>query len=744
MKAGVSGTALRHLRELFSGRTVIGLTDAQLLERYAASNDGEAFEALMARHGPMVLATCRALLMHDHDVEDAFQSTFFVLACKARSVSRGDALGGWLRRVAHRAAVQASVDANQRRRREAEVAAMGTSDVTHPEDKFEWRSILQEEIGRLPEGQRLPVLLCDVEGLTYDQAAHQLHWTVPTLRCRLAKARKRLRARLTRRGLSPALLGHVIAPQQTPATVPAAWTSAAVAAATGETTSAAVAALSRVIVRGMLITRLKIAGTVLLTVVALVSVGVVAVSAGQSNKPDPAPVALAVVEAPKGAKNAPVPETTPGMTFEYQGRVLGPDGQPVAGARLYVASQVLGTDQAPRQPVGRATTGVDGRFDFEVPGADFDATWTDEPWKYAAVIATADGFAPALAIDFGVRRDLTLRLVKDDLTVEGRILDTDGRPVADAKVQVVMLLWPKSGGLTEWSAALKAEQGASTTEYRLLHEWDVQSGSDLFPVIATGADGRFTLKGIGRERVARLLISGPTIESKIVQVVTRPFETSHIPRFFRGARPERVIYYGPRFDHVAGPTQVVVGTVRDRDTGKPLAGVRVQGTNSFSNKDRFVVGTTSDAEGHYRLSGLPRQREGGPWSDAVVALPPRDKPYLTARLPLGDPPGPGALTLDFALKQGVWVTGRITDQGTGKPTRGAVAYFVFQDNPHLNEVPDLSFGPHNGQVPCDRDGRYRLPAMPGRGLVAARASEDRSRTVQSLSAPRSRMATQSR
>ena len=132
MTGGALGTALRHLRELFRGRTVIGLTDGQLLERYATSNDGDAFEALVARHGPMVLATCRAVLKHDHDVEDAFQATFLVLARKARSVRAGDSLGGWLHRVAYRVAVQASIEAKQRRRREAQVAAIGSSEGNSP------------------------------------------------------------------------------------------------------------------------------------------------------------------------------------------------------------------------------------------------------------------------------------------------------------------------------------------------------------------------------------------------------------------------------------------------------------------------------------------------------------------------------------------------------------------------------------------------------------------------------------
>ncbi len=86
-----SGTTLRHLRDLFSGGTAVGLTDGQLLARYAASNDDQAFAALVARHGPMVAATCRAVLRHKHDVEDAFQATFLVLARKAGSVRGGDA-----------------------------------------------------------------------------------------------------------------------------------------------------------------------------------------------------------------------------------------------------------------------------------------------------------------------------------------------------------------------------------------------------------------------------------------------------------------------------------------------------------------------------------------------------------------------------------------------------------------------------------------------------------------------------
>src|SRR5271163_1103837 len=141
-----SGTTLRHLRDLFNGGTSVGLTDGQLLARYAADRDGPAFAALVARHGPMVAATCRAVLRHEHDVEDAFQATFLVLARRVSSVRAGDALGGWLHRVAYRVAVQANIEVQRRRRRESEVSAMEIPAATRPGLDGELYAIVHEEI----------------------------------------------------------------------------------------------------------------------------------------------------------------------------------------------------------------------------------------------------------------------------------------------------------------------------------------------------------------------------------------------------------------------------------------------------------------------------------------------------------------------------------------------------------------------------------------------------------------------
>ena len=134
---------------MFAGGSAAGATDAQLLARYAADGDGAAFEVLVARHGPMVVATCRAILRDEHDVEDAFQATFLVLARKAGSV-RGETLGGWLHRVACSAAVRLSVQRQRRRKLDAEALAMSTPAVDPTRNEVDLlRPILHDEVDRL-------------------------------------------------------------------------------------------------------------------------------------------------------------------------------------------------------------------------------------------------------------------------------------------------------------------------------------------------------------------------------------------------------------------------------------------------------------------------------------------------------------------------------------------------------------------------------------------------------------------
>jgi RNA polymerase sigma factor (sigma-70 family) len=200
----------KELQTLFNIGAVRELSDGQLLERFATDR-GEAaelaFAVVVERHGPMVLRVCRSVLADTNDTEDAFQATFLVLVQKARRLWVRDSLGPWLHQVALRTASHARRNAARRRRHEALAAAARPE--THTVKNDDMATLLHQEIERLPERFRAPVVLCDLEGCSLQQAARHLGWPLGTVKSRQARARERLRDRLRRLGLTPnaALLG---------------------------------------------------------------------------------------------------------------------------------------------------------------------------------------------------------------------------------------------------------------------------------------------------------------------------------------------------------------------------------------------------------------------------------------------------------------------------------------------------------------------------------------------------------
>jgi RNA polymerase sigma factor (sigma-70 family) len=184
-------------------------TDRQLLERFATRRDGEAFAQLVHRHGPLVLGVCRQVLRQEQDAEDAFQATFLVLARKAGSIRSAEALPNWLYGVANRLATRMKAAAVRRQTREVALVKPPLSEPGPGGEVADLGPILFEEIGRLPDKYRIPFVLCYLEGKTNEQAAQQLDCPPGTVFSRLARARERLRQRLTRRGL--AVTGGVLA-----------------------------------------------------------------------------------------------------------------------------------------------------------------------------------------------------------------------------------------------------------------------------------------------------------------------------------------------------------------------------------------------------------------------------------------------------------------------------------------------------------------------------------------------------
>jgi RNA polymerase sigma-70 factor (ECF subfamily) len=283
MATSTLNPVIGQLRRAALLRDGAGLTDGQLLESFVRQRDGAAFEALVRRHGPMVLGVCRRVLRNHHDAEDAFQATFLVLVRKAASIVPREMVANWLYGVAHRTALKARTMLARHRGRERQVTDMPEPEAVEPDDRWrELQPLLDQELRRLPDKYRVPVVLCDLEGQTGKEAARRLGWPEGTVASRLSRGRGLLAKRLTRHGL--ALSGGSLAAvlsERASACVPALVVSATIkaasvfaagqAAATG-VISAPVAALTEGVVRAMLLTKLK-TGMALLLAVGLLSAG---------------------------------------------------------------------------------------------------------------------------------------------------------------------------------------------------------------------------------------------------------------------------------------------------------------------------------------------------------------------------------------------------------------------------------------------------------------------------------------
>jgi serpin B len=264
---------LRHLRRVpRAGADEPG--DGELLARFADRRDEAAFELLLRRHGAMVWNVCRRVLGDAADADDAFQATFLVLVRKAKSIARRESAAAWLHGVARRVSLDARARAARRRAHEQRGAAMPTEQLPADASNAEVRGILDEELGRLPEKYRAPLVLCYLEGKTNDEAAQQLGWTRGTVAGRLSRARDLLRGRLTRRGvaLTAAALSALLA-ETASAAVPSALLVTTLKEALGYAAagvaSPAAVSLAEGALRAMFMTKLKITATLLSAVVAL-------------------------------------------------------------------------------------------------------------------------------------------------------------------------------------------------------------------------------------------------------------------------------------------------------------------------------------------------------------------------------------------------------------------------------------------------------------------------------------------
>jgi RNA polymerase sigma factor (sigma-70 family) len=283
-KNGVMDAVVHDLQSLFDTGVMGALSDAQLLGRFLERREGPVFEAIVRRHGPMVWGVCRRVLRDHHDAEDAFQATFLVLARKASSVLPREKLGNWLYGVAYQTARKARAMRAKRRVRDGQVPDMPEPEAAPHDLQGHLTELLDQELSRLPEKYRIPIVLCDLEGLAHKEAASQLGWPIGTVSSRLSRARSMLARRLSRRGVSlsagslAVLLTQESASAGMPANLIGSTTQAASLFATGGAltagvVSAEVTALTGEVLKIMLLSKLKITAAVLLMGATLTIVG---------------------------------------------------------------------------------------------------------------------------------------------------------------------------------------------------------------------------------------------------------------------------------------------------------------------------------------------------------------------------------------------------------------------------------------------------------------------------------------
>ncbi len=655
-----SPSLVRQIESLFDGGSIVGLTDRQLLERFSTSGDAAgqaAFAALVRRHGPMVLGTCHQLLGDQHHAEDAFQSVFLVLARKARSIRDPELIGNWLYGVTLRTARKAKIRL-VRQRKFDEASSMMHSDVgsevppVEPVIAREQAEALHEEVRRLPVAFRLPVVLCYFDGLTVEEAAGQLKWPHGTVRSRMARAREKLRRGLVRRGIAlpAAALAAVLDARPATASVSSPLceltTRAAVRfAADGaavDTISALTTSLAQEVLRSMLVHKLK------LIAVSVVFLGAAATSAGYltrslAMKDEPVKTPVGPQPPPAVGTDRPAGGQLPGPGRMFvTGRVLDPQGKPVPDATVMVHARLKMSSRVDQMvswhpvPIGHGGTDRSGLYRLDAPrtsSAQYD--------EFCAV-ALAPGFGAGwVRLDLDADQpaaDVTLR---PEQLIEGRLLDVQGRPAQGVNVSVSSVSVP-----SPWVDP-RLRQALDGVFFAWIHANDFAGWPKP---VNTDADGRFILRGVGRELQVFLSVNDPRFGLQRIELETD-----------RTAGPKQLTTS-------LLPAQTVTGRVTYADTGKPVARALLE-VGAIKGNQMYSTEFETDGEGRFRVS--PSLGD----SYHVSAFAPEGQPYLTATKRFEWPKGAVVHSVDLALPPGILIRGKITELRSHEPVADARVWF---------------------------------------------------------------------
>ncbi len=385
-----------------------------------------------------------------------------------------------------------------------------------------------------------------------------------------------------------------------------------------------------------------------------------------------------------------------------------------------------------------AVTDADGRFSFEFEKRASDGSYysSQTGWHNAQIAVAAPGFAPAWveAGDMVKRGEMPLRLVRDDVPVWGRVLDSQGRPVAGVTVRIRAIWEVKDGfdldAMLDSGAVPENMWQIARVYGKVLGEaapaWQ-EDPAPLWPggknVWTSGADGRFEVQGIGRDRIARLEFHGGGVADGTLDVMARPGKGPPKARplpnkrremgikdreaAFLGMYPQGTQLVGATFDFIAGPTKPIAGVIRLKGSGKPVEDAIVSGADVGTHT---AVTARTDASGRFRLDGVPK----GEYYQIQVNPRQGIDPFLRRWDIIDDTEGLKPIETAIEVPPGVIVTGRLIDKVTGRVVPPAdVEYTKAPDNLATGDA--LAFSRL-------ADGAFGLTVPPGRGMIAGAAA----------------------
>ncbi|MFO0812562.1 MAG: sigma-70 family RNA polymerase sigma factor [Gemmatales bacterium] len=667
--------------------------DRELLRRYLTTRSEEAFAELVRRHEKPVQRACRQVLRSAVDVDDVFQATFLVLLRRAREVRWQPNLRGWLIAVAHRLAVRLA-QKQQRAKTSSSTDAL-LSENNPPDGEVSWReacAALHEELDQLCEAQRLPLLLCYLQGYSRDEAAQFLGCSVGSVKAHLERGRQSLKTRLERRGitLSAGLLTMLAQP------------------GSGEAGSLLGASKLLALLQGNASPRVHslvmqggfhLSHSILpyaLVACLLVMLGLGIAWLPHAEQPIPLTEASTLAIAPLEADE-----------MRYTGIVVDHQGQPVEGAKLFASGKLdvpLTSSTAVHE---LAVTRSKGEFECKVK-ATHTVLWAYQPGRGMGLVELPRENAS---------QPLTLQMKAEQL-VQGVFKNEAGQPLANVNVSVAMISLRENNALEDQLE--KARQGEWNTPQDFAASFTFPEWINSPFSVKSDADGKFVIRGLPQGAKVHLQYNHPQYASSSRELYLLPgFSDSGTARHkltatgmnqaFYKAHPNHSVEYGaeiiplysgPFLALTLRPGAVLAGTATDSE-GKPLSGVRV----SLAGGNHLY--TRTGADGKYSISGVAKAstymiRTAGfdCYLPGIASAVHRDV---------------GPIRLDLRLRRGSILKGKVIDARTGQGVKSHVQVRPTPSNPIINK-PDVE---QLVTATTDDAGNFQLVAHPGDVLVVA-------------------------